>query len=113
MKNPKVEKCPRCGSKHITADKSDENGSWQARCMDCHKQWAFQQTHFNGELMTCALCGKREQHVVGKVSNWRLLELDDQEFYTCPDHLPPDGASKEAFAEAYSKIFMTVLNKRE
>ncbi len=94
-------------------DKSGEDGGWRARCTDCRKVWAYQQTHFNGELMICALCDKQQQHVISLDINWRLIQLDGRGYYICPDHFPTDGASIEAFTAAYENILRNLMSRQD
>jgi hypothetical protein len=106
-------KCPRCGSKHLMVDRSGGNGNWLARCNDCRKKFPYPQPYFNGELMTCAICGTQKQHVVGEETDWRVIELDERHYYICTAHLPPDGASKEAFRDAYTAILSNITNRND
>ena len=105
----KKQKCPRCGSGHYSVDKRE--GVWMAKCRDCKKEFLYFQTHFQGEMMTCALCDKQEQSDPEAESQWRLLERDDREFYICPDHLPPDGSGVLAFKRAYDRIYAELMRR--
>jgi hypothetical protein len=67
---------------------------------------------FQGEVMTCALCGKRQTSDPQVESDWRYLELDGVGFYVCTDHFPPDGSSSEAFRDAYVEIIQTLATRR-
>lgn len=108
---PKV-KCPRCGSRHTRAQR-DDNGGWIRKCHDCRKVWPIDSPDiFNGELMTCCMCGKQQQSQADQNSDWRIIELNEQKYYVCTDHFPPDDSSKEAFSEAYQKILRHLLAKK-
>lgn len=105
-------KCPRCGSHHLAVDKSGGDGAWVAQCRDCKKKFPYTgQVFFQGEMMTCALCGKRQQSDPNVSSDWRVLQLDGQAFHVCTDHFPPDGAGKESFAVAYETIIKELIGK--
>jgi hypothetical protein len=60
---------------------------------------------FSGEVMTCILCGKKRESAPAVESDWRAVQLgegeEERRYYGCPDHFPPDGASREAFKAAY------------
>lgn len=71
-------------------------------------------TLFNGEMMTCAICGKEQQSDPLKESNWRAIQLDEEVFYVCTDHFPPDEmATIEGFTEAYKRVLEILIEKRE
>ncbi|MEO8608885.1 MAG: hypothetical protein ABI690_13420 [Chloroflexota bacterium] len=108
------EKCPRCGSRHLQT-RLDAAGNWIRKCHDCRKAWiVVPPQEFQGELMTCAMCGKEQQSQPDQNSDWRLLEVNGQKHYVCTDHFPPDGSSKEAFADAYEKILRHIgFNKEQ
>lgn len=42
---------------------------------------------FKGELMTCAICGKKQKSDREVGSNWTYIRLNDSGFYVCPDCL--------------------------
>lgn len=64
---------------------------------------------FSGEVMTCILCGKKRESAPDIESDWRAVQLGEgdglRRYYGCPDHFPPDDASREAFKAAYV-VFM-------
>jgi hypothetical protein len=61
---------------------------------------------FQGELMVCCLCGKKKRSKPSVESNWRALEVEEQVFYCCPKHFPPDATgTAEQFQTAYM-VFM-------
>lgn len=66
---------------------------------------------FQGEMMTCVMCGKQQASDPAVESNWRKLEIDGRPFYVCPEEFPPDGASTEAFAAAYKRILLKAITK--
>ncbi len=66
---------------------------------------------FQGEIMTCALCGKQEQSDPHVESQWRCIEADDIAYYVCPAHFPADGVSAEQFKTAYIKVFKTLFHQ--
>ena len=61
---------------------------------------------FAGQMMLCALCDTVQQSKKEEESNWRAIVLDGTVYYVCPAHLPPDGASKDAYKRAYIKILL-------
>ncbi len=67
--------------------------------------------HFQGEMMTCALCGKQQQSDPHAESQWRCIEADGVSHYVCPAHFPPDGASAEQFKGAYIKVFTALFKQ--
>ncbi len=64
---------------------------------------------FQGETLTCTLCGKQEQSDPHVESNWRYIEADSKGAYICPKHFPKDGASAKEFEAAYYYIFRTLF----
>jgi hypothetical protein len=64
---------------------------------------------FQGEVMTCALCGKREPSDPGRESQWRYLAIDGKGHHVCTDHFPPDGASVAAFQAAYTAVLRRLI----
>lgn len=111
-KREKPPKCRFCGSKHLMVDQSGPDGAWQARCSDCRKTFPYTgKVFFQGELMTCALCGKQKPSDPNVNSDWRVIELDGTPFHVCTDHFPPDGATSADFAAAYVSV-ITELAER-
>ncbi len=53
---------------------------------------------FQGEVMECKVCGKREQSDPEKESGWTVLQIDDQVTYFCPACWHGAGA-KVGYAE--------------
>jgi hypothetical protein len=111
-RRPKGDKCPRCGSRHVSVEKADEGHL--ATCRDCKKVFVYTGTvYFQGEMMTCGVCGKQQQSDPNVNSDWRLLELDGEKFYACTDHFPPDeGATQKDYAAAYESILRLMMDKR-
>ena len=68
---------------------------------------------FQGELMTCAICGKQEQSDPAVEKNWRYIEADGKGGYVCTDHFPPDGASEGEFSKAYQAAILAVIGKTQ
>jgi hypothetical protein len=68
---------------------------------------------FMGETMTCCMCGKEHPSDPKVESNWRRIEADGKPYYVCTDHFPADGASAEAFKEAYLAVFLKILDDRQ
>lgn len=66
---------------------------------------------FTGELMICVVCGKQQHSNPGTESNWRIVEIDGQSFYACPNEFPPDGSGKKAFKVAYQLVMACSLNE--
>lgn len=62
---------------------------------------------FQGEMMTCIVCGRQERSNPAVKSDWRMLDADGYHFYFCPDEFPSNKAGKEAFSEAY-QIAITI-----
>lgn len=103
MSDTPLEKCPRCGSRHSRKIKTD--GGWVKKCHDCRKTWPVAApAEFQGELMTCCMCGKQQQSDPDQNSDWRIVQVNGQQHYVCTDHFPPDDADAGAFSEAYQKI---------
>lgn len=59
---------------------------------------------FQGEWMTCVVCGKQHQSDPKVESGWTHIEYDGQGFYVCPRELRPDKRGD------YSKAYRRVLN---
>ncbi len=68
---------------------------------------------FQGETMTCCMCGKSQQSDPAVESNWRCLEVDRKPYYVCPVHFPADGASSLAFKEAYLAVLRKIIDDRQ
>lgn len=64
---------------------------------------------FAGKTLTCAICAKTIRNEANVESNWRMLELDEKQYYVCPDHFPPDTATAEQFKQAYIKVIRKLM----
>ena len=63
------------------------------------------QKRFTGEMMTCVMCGKKEQSDPRVNTQWRCIEVDDVFYYACPDEFPEDRtATKWDYARAYDRV---------
>ncbi len=69
--------------------------------------------YFQGEQMTCTLCGCTQTSDRHVESNWRVIEADGKPYYFCPREFPPDGASRFAFEAAYDRAVRQVANLRQ
>jgi hypothetical protein len=69
---------------------------------------------FDGELMECSLCDAEQQHDPEARSDWRAMQFpgEDDVYYVCPAHFPPDGAGVDAFREAYLEVFIKLAELR-
>jgi hypothetical protein len=59
---------------------------------------------FQGEMMSCCMCGAKEKSDPGIETGWRAVQLDECVFYVCPKELPPNGSSAKEYGKAYSKV---------
>lgn len=64
---------------------------------------------FQGERMTCCMCGRSEQSEPTVENNWRAIQVEDAIFYVCPGELPPDGSTKEQYSTAYARVLKKIL----
>lgn len=63
-------------------------------------------TPFQGELMTCVMCGKQHKSDPHVESNWTTIDMGGQRWYICPDELPLNKtATRWDFKRAYERIF--------
>lgn len=62
---------------------------------------------FQGELMECVLCGRKQESSPTSNLQWRGVEINGDRFYACPQEFPPDGSSVEDFSKAY-EVFLVV-----
>lgn len=63
---------------------------------------------FDGELMECVLCGRKQRSNPKKQSQWRAIQWGDDIHYACPKHFPPDDATAAEFSAAYRPFIMKV-----
>lgn len=70
---------------------------------------------FQGEVMTCCVCGAQEQFDAGAASQWRAIELGQGDtrkiFYGCPKEFPGLEASAGAFDLAYQRVLKIAIEK--
>jgi hypothetical protein len=60
---------------------------------------------FQGEIMTCTVCGKVEKSDPNVVSNWTVVEVEGKAHYCCPDCLQQNaGSVEERYALFFKKI---------
>ena len=64
-------------------------------------------TPFQGESMTCIMCGRVRKSDPGAESGWTSIDdLDGKRFYFCPGELPPHHeATPSDYRRAYKRIF--------
>ena len=66
---------------------------------------------FQGEMMTCFLCNKKQQSEPGINNNWRSVTIENYRYYVCPGHLPDiDNATREEYMQAYKRILRSILD---
>lgn len=65
---------------------------------------------FQGEQMTCVMCGKQHKSNPMVESNWTAIDVDGKRHYVCPAELPPAGSSQQAYAKAYEKILRKIAS---
>lgn len=65
------------------------------------------QIKFQGEQMTCVICGKKQMSNPYFPSDWRFIRLPQKTtgYYVCPTHFPSDNASATQFERAYAYVF--------
>lgn len=51
--------------------------------------------------VTCAICGKAKENDPHTAAGWRGVELNKIQYYICPDHFAPEGATREERRQAY------------
>lgn len=65
---------------------------------------------FQGETMTCVMCGKQHKSNPMVESNWTAITVDaGQTYYACPAEFPPTNSSRKAYADAYERILAKIL----
>lgn len=57
--------------------------------------------YFQGEMMTCDLCGRQERSDPQVESGWTVVELNDGHFYICTRHL---NSETKDFEKTWRKI---------
>ena len=70
---------------------------------------------FNGELMRCSLCGAQQQHDPSEENDWRVIQFsgEDEVYYVCPIHFPPDGARVDDFKHAYLAVVTELVERHK
>lgn len=65
---------------------------------------------FQGEEMSCMLCGKKEMSDPAVPSGWRcLIGGDGNRYYACPDEFPRGAGVVQSFGVSYIRILVDVL----
>lgn len=65
---------------------------------------------FQGEVMTCVMCGKQQKSNPMVESNWTAITIDEgKTFYACPAEFPAANSSRKAYADAYERILAKIL----
>lgn len=116
-------KCPKCGAEAnlTTIDES----SMRIKCMECGEiientadaaklDAAKPKQHFNGEMMECLMCGKKQQHIIGDKSQWTLVGEEPFLCYVCPGCLQESEQAKRGhWATVYQKVLRRYIRVRE
>jgi hypothetical protein len=68
---------------------------------------------FQGEMMTCVMCGKTKQSDPAVESDWTFLEIEGKSGYVCHDELAAAHAGKEPYSDAYYRILKKILGLEE
>lgn len=65
---------------------------------------------FNGQIMTCCICGAQQQHDPQVQSRWRCVEVNREPYFACPFEFPldEDRADAEEFREAWQTVFAAI-----
>lgn len=63
---------------------------------------------FQGEAMTCVMCGRTQVSDPAVESNWRAITVDGEAYYACTREFPHDGARAGKFAKAYARILSKI-----
>jgi hypothetical protein len=71
----------------------------------------FIPTEFEGEVIECSLCPRKQKSVQKRNANWRAFTLDGTTYYVCPIHFPPDGSKARKFTAAYKRILDRLMRK--
>lgn len=66
---------------------------------------------FQGEMMTCVVCGATEQSDPKVKTGWHCIQPDGKSFYACPKEFPADDSGDEAFKVAYLKVVEAIRAK--
>lgn len=67
---------------------------------------------FQGEMMTCALCGRKLKSDPAKQSNWTVFQLDNLTYYVCTGCLQGSRAGRRGnYQKAYSDVIRKLVRK--
>lgn len=116
--------CPHCGADETTSFidesalivKCQVCGGEIEKTTDAEKVEAAKPTpkRFNGELMECMMCAKKQQHDPNVRSQWTLVGEDDYLLYVCPGCLQEsEQAQRGNFATVYQKVLRRYIRLRE
>lgn len=103
--------CPHCGHT-VLAQETLDDGTFRRQCLKCKRFWTAESGFFQGEVMTCALCGVQQQSDPNVRSNWRMIELDKTPHYICTKHFPRDGSKTSDFKHAYVRIIRQLVARK-
>lgn len=69
---------------------------------------------FQGEMMTCCMCGKQWKSHPRIESDWTTITLDSTRYYICPKELQGRGSkrSKEEAAAAMSRVMLHIVGEK-
>lgn len=68
---------------------------------------------FQGETMTCCMCGREQQHTPGVQSQWTWIEMDGFGAHVCPSCLQHSKqAQRGHYATVYEKVLRRILRLR-
>lgn len=101
--------CPHCGHMARTlAQITHSDGRIERLCPSCLGARKIPLL-FQGEMMTCVVCGARERSDRALETQWRAIQMDARVVYACPAEFPPDGSDATKFELAYKLIFAAAL----
>lgn len=66
---------------------------------------------FQGEMMTCIMCGKQQKSDPKVESDWTCIEVDSVGYYVCPQELAAAHKGKESYEVAYDRILREVAER--
>lgn len=67
---------------------------------------------FQGEEMTCIVCGSVENSEAQTSKGWRCIELNSTDrYYVCPKELPDDRAPAAVRSDAFVSWFRSIVAK--
>lgn len=115
-------KCPKCGADETLTTIDEKQlrvtcrtcGAVIEQTNDADKLEAANKKYFNGEMMNCLMCGKKQQHVVGEKSQWTLVGEEPFLCYVCPGCLQDNEQAKRGhWKTLYEKIMRRYVRLRE